>query len=407
MKKLRLGVIGACGRGALSDWAHRPEDGVEVVAGSDPYQLQREGFVKRHQEKFKHTPKTYEDYREMIEKEHLDGVFVTAPDFLHEKIACHCLEHKVPVYLEKPIAIGIESADKILRAAKDNNTRLMLGHNMRYMAFTNKMRDIIESGTIGEVKAVWCRHFVSYGGDAYFRDWHADRANTGSLLLQKGAHDIDIIHWLAGSRTVRVTGIGCLSVYDKVPRRKKGEEHLFKKELDIQSFWKTEQWPPCNLSGYYPVVNNEDINMISMQLANGVQACYLQCHFTPDCCRNYTVIGTRGRIENFGDGEDGTTVEVWTRRTDSFRREGDITFRMPPPGKGHGGADPVIISNFIDVLRGKAVPVSTPQGARYAVAAGILGAESIRNGSVPFDIPDLDADIENYDFSKNAKKLAK
>ncbi len=398
-KKLRIGVIGACGRGKLADWAHDPDQGVEVVAGAEPYQLQQESFVKRYQEKFNYTPNVYADYREMIEKENLDAVFVTAPDFLHEEIACYALAHKVAVYLEKPIAISLEGADRILQTAKDNRTRLFLGHNMRYMAFTNKMREVIQSGVIGEVKAIWCRHFISYGGDAYFRDWHADRAKTGSLLLQKGAHDIDIIHWLAGSVTRRVNGIGTLSVYDKVPRRPAGEEQL--KSVDIAGVWTTKHWPPSTLKDYYPVVNNEDINMVNLQLANGVQACYLQCHFTPDCCRNYTVIGTQGRLENYGDGEAGTTVEVWTRRTDTLHREGDITFRMPPPGEGHGGADPVIIANFIDMLRGKAVPTSTPQGARYAVAAGILGAESIRSGGMPVDVPALPEDVENYDFSLN------
>lgn len=398
-RKLRIGVIGACGRGKLADRAHQPDRGVEVVAGADPYQMQQESFVKRYQEKFNCTPNVYADYREMIEKENLDGVFITAPDFLHEEIACHCLKHKVAVYLEKPIAISLEGADNILQTAKENHTRLFLGHNMRYMSFTNKMREVIQSGIIGEVKAIWCRHFISYGGDAYFRDWHADRAKTGSLLLQKGAHDIDIIHWLADSVTRRVNGIGTLSVYDKVPRRPAGEERL--KSVDIGGVWTTQHWPPSTLKDYYPIVNNEDINMVNLQLANGVQACYLQCHFTPDCCRNYTVIGTQGRIENYGDHREGTTVEVWTRRTDTFNRDGDITYRMPPPGEGHGGADPIIVDNFLDMLRGKAVPTSTPQGARYAVAAGILGAESIRNGGVPFEVPALPDDVENFDFSLN------
>lgn len=400
-KELHLGVIGTCGRGSLSDWAHQPQNGALVVAGADPYQLQRDGFITRHQKKFNHTPNVYADYKEMLEKEHLDGVFITCPDFLHEEIACYCLQHKIPVYLEKPIAISIEGADHILRTAKDNETRLMLGHNMRYMNFTRKMREIIESGTIGEVKAIWCRHFVSYGGDAYFRDWHADTKNTCSLLLQKGAHDIDIIHWLAGSRTARVNGIGSLSVYNQVPRRPAGEEHLYKDKLDISSCWSNDHWPARELKDFYPVVNNEDINMVNLQLANGVQACYLQCHFTPDGWRNYTVIGTKGRIENFGDDGEGTKLQVWTRRQDGYRSEGDITYRMPPPGEGHGGADPFIIQNFLDVLRGKEVPTSTPQGARYAVAAGVLGAKSVRTGGMPYDIPALPDDIENYDFSRN------
>ena len=395
-KKLRLGVIGTCTRGQLSDLAHRPNEGIEVVAGAEPVSRNAESFKKRHLDKFNHEVKVYPDYRQMIEEEGLDGVFVTAPDFLHEEMACFCLEHKVPVYLEKPIAISIEGADRILRTAKENRTRLMLGHNMRYMDFTIKMRELVQSGIIGDVKAIWCRHFVSYGGDAYFQDWHADRTKTCSLLLQKGAHDIDIIHWIAGSYTKRVNGIGSMAVYAHLPRRKELDPGW----ISVSERWSNSRWPAETLKDWNPVITNEDINMVNLQLANGVQACYLQCHFTPDSCRNYTIIGTKGRIENIGDTHEGSTVEVWTRRLGYLRREGDITYRMPPPGEGHGGADIRIVQDFLDMLRGKEHTDSTPQAARYAVAAGVKGAESIRSNGMPQDIPDLDADLQDYNFAK-------
>lgn len=397
MKKLRLGIIGTCCRGTLGDNAHQPENGVEIVAGADPYEMQRKSFVERYQAKHAKV-NVYADPREMIEKEHLDGVFVTSPDFTHEEYAVFALEHQVPVYLEKPIAISIEGADRILKTAKANHTQLMLGHNMRYMAFTNKMREIIQSGMIGDVKAIWCRHFVAYGGDAYFRDWHAARENTCSLLLQKGAHDIDIIHWLANSHTVRVSGIGTQAVYKDLPHRPAKQERL--PGLTIADVWSESHWPPTELKDFAPKMDNEDINMVNLQLANGVQACYMHCMFAPDVCRNYTVIGTKGRLENYGDGGEDTRVEVWTTRHDTFRLEGDVTFRTPPPTGTHGGADPKIVQGFIDMLRGTVKPVSTPQAARYAVAAGVLGAKSIRNGGIPFDVPELPKTLENYDFSK-------
>ena len=396
MKKLRLGVIGTCCRGKLADWAHQKDKGVEIVAGADIYNEQLKSFINRYKEKGS-SVNGYLDYREMIEKEALDGVIITSPDFCHEEHATFALKNKVAVYLEKPIAITLEGADNILKTAMDNKTRLMLGHNMRYMDFVLKMREIIQSGIIGEVKAIWCRHFVSYGGDAYFRDWHADRAKTGSLLLQKGAHDIDVIHWLANSRTVRVSGIGSLSVYGNLPRR--ANEKL--DALSIEEIWGKHHWPPEEQKDFSPFVNNEDINMVNLQLANGVHASYMQCHYTPDSCRNYTIIGTKGRIENYGDYGENCQVQVWTRRIDRFDLEGDITYRMPEPGEGHGGADPVIINSFINMLRGNEVPNSTPQAARYAVAAGLMGAKSIRNNSMPYDVPALSEELENFDFSLN------
>jgi hypothetical protein len=52
-----------------------------------------------------------------------------------------------------------------------------------------------------------------------------------------------------------------------------------------------------------PVIDVEDVSAVNMRLGNGVIAAYQQCHFTPDCWRNHTVIGDAGRLENFGDGQ--------------------------------------------------------------------------------------------------------
>ena len=395
MQALRIGIIGTCGRGVLADSYLTPEDKVTIVAGADisDYQLNR--FVKRIKEGQGNTPNTYLDYREMIKKEDLDGVFVTSPDFCHAEHATYTLEHGVGVYLEKPIAISIDGADKILRAAYDNKAKLVLGHNMRYMSFVLKMKELIDSGVIGDIKAIWCRHFISYGGDAYYRDWHADRKYSNSLLLQKGAHDIDVIHWLAGSYTKRVCGFGSLSLYDKLPRREKDPE------IPIDTSFNVTHWPPMEQKDFNPVIDVEDISMINMQLANGVQASYQQCHFTPDSCRNYTIIGTKGRIENYGDQHEDTTIELWDdRKVDSFRLHGDATFRTPPSKGGHGGSDPAIVRSFFSALRGEGAPNSTPQAARYSVAAGCLGADSIRSGGMPLEIPALPEELENHEYHK-------
>jgi predicted dehydrogenase len=135
--------------------------------------------------------------------------------FLHEEMAVAALELGLAVYLEKPMAITTEGCDRILKSARESNARLYLGHNMRHMAFVRKMKELIDGGAIGEVKTVWCRHFVGHGGDFYFKDWHATRENTNSMLLQKGAHDIDVIHWLAGGYSDLVHALGNLTVYNR------------------------------------------------------------------------------------------------------------------------------------------------------------------------------------------------
>lgn len=395
MKELKIGIIGTCRRGSLADRHLTPDDHVRIVAGADVSEYQLDKFKNRIKDTQGYLPNAYLDYREMIEKEELDGVFICSPDFCHEEQAIFALEHKVPVYLEKPIAITIEGADRILRAAYENKSKLMLGHNMRYQTFVLKMKELIDSGAIGEVKAIWCRHFISYGGDAYFYDWHADRRCTNSLLLQKGAHDIDVIHWLAGSYTKRVCGFGALSVYGDLPKRQKNPE------IPVETTFDVNHWPPLAQKGFNPVVDVEDISMITMQLENGVQASYQQCHFTPDSTRNFTVIGTKGRIENYGDEQDNCTVELWDyRKIDAFRLHGDATFRTHAAADGHGGSDPRIVRSFYAALRGEGTPNSTPQAARYSVAAGCLGTESIRSGGIPKEMPKLPPELENYAYHK-------
>jgi len=389
MKTLRLAIIGAAGRGHLADLSHKPDKDCVIVAGADVNTANLNAFTERYRQRG-HAVNSYTDYRLMLEKERPDGVFITSPDYCHEEQACVALEAGIPVYLEKPMAISTEGCDRILRTAHDHKVKLMLGHNMRYMSFTRKMKAIIDSGAIGEVKAVWCRHFISYGGDAYFRDWHADRQTANSLLLQKGAHDIDVIHWLAGRHTVRVTGMGQLGLYDKLPRRPDCTPPATR--------FDASHWPPLEQKDFNPVINVEDHNMIMMQLDGGIQACYLQCHYTPDSCRNYTVIGTKGRIENHGDHHEDTTIELWDRRVDHFRLHGDTTFRTPPTEGSHGGADPDIVQGFVDYLRGIGSPAVSPQAARHAVATGCAGAESIRSNGMPVDVPPLDPELETYRF---------
>lgn len=392
-KELRIGIIGTCHRADMVDKYLTPEDNVKIVSGADITEHQLNIFKNRILNGQGNAPNCYFDYREMIEKENLDGVFITSPDFCHEEQAIFALSHNVSVYLEKPMAISIEGCDRILAEARKSSAKLFIGHNLRYAPFVLKMKELIESGAIGDVKAIWCRHFVGIGGDAFFLDWHADRRYSKGLLVQKASHDIDVIHWLANSYAKRVHGFGALALYDKLPRREK------EPTLPIKAAIPKGIWPPEKMKDLNPVIDVEDVSNINMQLQNGVQASYMQCNFTPDTWRNYTVIGSKGRIENHGDLAEGATIELYNQRH-AFRREGDSTFRLQKCEGGHGGADPKIIRNFFDILRGNAAPSSSPQASRYSVAVGCLGTDSIRSGGVPLDMPELPPELENYEYHK-------
>ena len=373
--QLRIGMIGVGGRGGLWRHWHQPAGRSVVVAGADISSAALDAFRHHHGD----TPYTTMDYRELLARDDIDAIAVASPDYYHEEHAVAALEAGKHVFCEKPLAITIEGCDRILKAWHNVGTRLMVGFNMRYMNIFRIMKEIVDSGAIGEMKAVWVRHFVGFGSDFYYHDWHATRQNSTSLLLQKGSHDIDMIHWIAGRYTKRTSVFGGLDFFggDKpndltcpeCPERETCTEALagprvqcvFRQEVDV-----------------------EDNHVMIMELEGGIKAAYLQCHFTPDYHRNYTFIGTEGRVEN---SEPEMKVWVKTRRSNSWRELADRTYDVKAAAGGHGGADPVICKDFVEMCLDGKEPIATPVAGRMSVAAGVCAAQSLRQGGVPVDVP--------------------
>ncbi|WP_374007496.1 Gfo/Idh/MocA family protein [Leifsonia sp. LS-T14] len=382
MTDVRIGVIGYGNRGGVAREAHRPVSGSVVVAVADF----DEGPRARAREDFPGALVT--DSLDELLGLGLDAVMVLTPDDRHAAVAIPALEAGLAVFCEKPLAISIDDCDRILEAAYRTGSRLYVGHNMRHMPVVTLMRRLILEGRIGEVKAVWCRHFVGNGGDYYFKDWHADRSKSLGLLLQKGAHDIDVIHWLAGGFSSRVQAIGALAVYgDLTDRRDRSGERM-------QDWFSLDNWPPTSLQGLNPVIDVEDISQVNMVLDNGALASYQQAHFTPDYWRNYTVIGTEGRIENFGDTE-GSEVRLWNRRHEGAA-PADETFVVDGGIGGHGGADALMISEFLEFVRRGGATDTSPVAARNAVAAGVTATASLRGDGCALPVPALDDDLVAY-----------
>ena len=382
MDDLRIGLIGVGGRGGLAAFAHKPGEGSRLVAGADP----SDAALTKFKEKYGEDLFVTHDYRELLKRDDIQAVFITAPDFLHEEMAIAALEAGKAVYLEKPMTITIEGCDRVLETAYRTGSKLYLGHNTRHCPVINKMKEIIDSGLIGEVQAAWCRHFINYGGDAYFKDWHSEQKNTTGLLLQKGAHDIDVIHYLCGGYTRKLNAMGRLSVYNRCQDRRDPS-------LPGCAAWSDSNWPPLTQKGLSPIIDVEDHNMVLMELDNGVQAAYLQCHYTPDAERNYTFIGTCGRVENIGDS-DQCEVHVWTTR--GPRETPDIIYKLKPVPGSHGGSDPDIVKTFIDFVRFDKPVKTSPIAARNSVAVGVLAHESMRSDGGLREVPPVPEYLINY-----------
>lgn len=380
---LRVGIVGVGARAEIGRWVNDAGVDARLVAAVDV----RPEAAARARRLFGDDVAFVTSLDDLGALD-VDAAIVTTPDDAHADAAEFLLRAGVAVYLEKPLAITVEDCDRILLAAYESGSRLYVGHNMRHMDVVRRLRDTVASGAIGEVRAVWCRHFVGNGGDYYFKDWHAERARVGSLLLQKGAHDIDVIHWIAGAYTEQVVGMGDLMVYDRVTSRRDNSDRL------LRDWFSHDNWPPEAQIDLNPTVDVEDVSMVQMRLSNGVLASYQQCHFTPDYWRNYTIIGTRGRAENFGDTEGGV-VRVWNRRHD-YQERGDLEFPIAGDAAGHGEADQLTMAEFLGFVAHGGSTATSPVAARQAVATGITATQSLRQGSVPMTIAPLAPSLQHY-----------
>jgi hypothetical protein len=78
---------------------------------------------------------------------------------------------------------------------------------------------------------------------------------------------------------------------------------------------------------------------------------------------------------------------VKTRQSNTWRELADRTYQVKEARGGHGGADPVICNDFVDMCLDGKEPVATPLAGRMSVAAGVCAAQSLRNGGMPVDVP--------------------
>jgi len=399
VKAVKVGVIGVTGRGgSLAKSLHIPNGRSQVVAGMDAFEealpmfkrdVNPDAFVTTRLEEF-------------LEQD-MDAIVVGSPDHTHEKYVLAAFQAGKHVFCEKPLGITTKSCDRMLEAWQKSGKKFMVGFNMRYMSIFRAMKDIADSGILGEIKTVWVRHFVGYGGDWYYHDWHANRKNSTGLLLQKASHDIDMIHWITGKYTKRVAAMGSLMYYGGRNPNDLTCPNCPKKETCVEFY---DPFPNAqtarkanrmNMCVFRKEVDVEDSSTVMMELDGGIQAMYTQCHFTPDYFRNYVFIGTEGRMENL---DDSTKVAVKLRKRSKRWKNlsSDLVHDIRPADGGHGGADPVICRDFIDMIRESKMPISTPLAGRMSVAVGCAATESLRAGWKPVAIPALPPAVKGKVF---------
>ena len=200
-------------------------------------------------------------------------------------------------------------------------------------------------------------------------------------------HTIDLLNWFMGGNPNRVFASGGLDYYggkESPEKRCRDCEqadtcHYFMKTSGLFSATGAARLEDgCVWSSDIDVNDN---SQVLIDYDNGARATYMECHFTPEYTREFTLVGTEGKMTAFFNNECDFLIRITGRTGGKVYEE-----RPASEGGGHGGSDEGLIRFFLEAVETGRTPLSYLVGARNATAVGAAGEESIETG-MPVAIP--------------------
>lgn len=147
----------------------------------------------------------YVDYHQMLQEQKPELVAIATESGEHAKIALDCLEAGCHVIIEKPIALSLEDADKIIAKAKEKDLVVCANHQNRFNKSIQKIREAVESGDFGKM-LYGTAHIRWNRGPEYYKQapWRGTWAQDGGALMNQCIHNIDLLRWMLGDEITEV-----------------------------------------------------------------------------------------------------------------------------------------------------------------------------------------------------------
>ncbi|MEU9834140.1 Gfo/Idh/MocA family oxidoreductase [Streptosporangium sp. NPDC048047] len=375
-RAVTLALAGAGSRGTVYA-RHAAAAGAEIVAVADPVAARRSRVAAEHP-----TAVPYEDWRELARlPRQADAVVITTQDADHVEPATRFAELGYDILLEKPMAVSEDDCRRIVDAAERSASIFAVCHVMRYMPYSKALKEIIDSGRIGEIVSV--QHLEPVGwwhqAHSYVRgNWRRSDEST-FMLLAKSCHDLDWLVHLTGRRVRRVSSFGGLAHFHAGNRPEGAADRCLdcpvepgcpysapRTYLPMVGDPSWEKWPlrvltedvttegvtealrtgPYGRCVYACDNDVVDHQVVNLEFDGGATAAFTMTAFTPLDFRQTRVFGTHGSIE--GDGARITVHDFVTGASETIETvpEGGAS-----ASDGHGGGDRGLVEAFLDAVR--------------------------------------------------------
>ena len=188
MNKLKIGMIGCGGIAGTHAERLKTLNEVQLTAFADTAEEKAKTFAANY------GGNPYNDWRKMLDAEKLDIVYICLPPFAHEDEVIVAAEKGLHIFIEKPIALNMELAKKMVRAVEKHDVKSQVGYCLRFGCGVEKAKSLISNGETGEVGLAlgwyWC-HFL--GGN-----WWREKNKSGGQIVEQSTHTYDAIRHLCG-----------------------------------------------------------------------------------------------------------------------------------------------------------------------------------------------------------------
>ena len=303
--------------------------------------------------------RAYGSLDEMLDDAKLDLLMVGSPNHLHLGHIKAGLDRGLKIFTEKPVVTSIEETMELAALLKEHGSdNVMVGLVLRYAPLYVDLRKSQADGQIGDVVSIEAsEHIPPYHGAFFMRDWRRYERYSGSFMLEKCCHDLDLYNGVMGCRpryvssfggrrtfipknAPQVSGINDLEVYYRKPSGWMGTDKVFDTDGDII-----------------------DYQTAMVEYENGAALTFHTNLNVPDDFRRFAVIGHKGMAEgdfvrNFFEVTEARTSE---KLIEKEYRSSDLS--------AHYGADEQMAADIMKhLLEGAPLPVSVVD----ALEAGLL-----------------------------------
>jgi myo-inositol 2-dehydrogenase / D-chiro-inositol 1-dehydrogenase len=189
---VRVGFVGCGGMagGHIENWARMREQGEDVAltAFCDVDAARAERYAARFE------GRAYTDFREMLEREALEAVYVVVPPHAHTGAEILAAQKGCALFVEKPIANSLATAREIAAAIEKAGVLSSVGYHMRYQESTDRAAEALQGKTIGMVMGYWM-------GGMPGVPWWRRLEQSGGQFVEQTTHIVDLARYLVGDVT--------------------------------------------------------------------------------------------------------------------------------------------------------------------------------------------------------------